>query len=273
MHHKLKSIFLLLLFITGCQGRWNWIDTLPKPWTLTEAEVSEILPEFYSQFPDFADRLKAFSLWQVGKPYEIFKLGEEKDPDPDPIIRLDVSDCTVHVLTSLAFAQSDSWDKAKDNMIRIHYKDHQPNFTTRWHFTSDRILSHPQTIDITKTLLPIENLKRANLTLNKKENGGELLDLNWEREVETHYVPNTELNINLLNKLPRVCGAAFVKKSLFELGIIIGHEGMLIDNQFLIHASSSAGKTVKIDFLTYYFSEPEGIFDGVMFYEFRPMDP
>ena len=209
----------------------------------------------------------------MGKPYEIFKLGEEKDPDPDPIIRLDVSDCTVHVLTSLAFAQSDSWDKAKDNMIRIHYKDHQPNFTTRWHFTSDRILSHPQTIDITKTLLPIENLKRANLTLNKKENGGELLDLNWEREVETHYVPNTELNINLLNKLPGVCGAAFVKKSLFELGIIIGHEGMLIDNKFLIHASSSAGKTVKIDFSTYYFSEPEGIFDGVMFYEFRPMDP
>ena len=148
-------------------------------------------------------------------------MGEEKDPDPDPIIRLDVSDCTVHVLTSLAFAQSDSWDKAKDNMIRIHYKDHQPNFTTRWHFTSDRILSHPQTIDITKTLLPIENLKRANLTLNKKEIGGELLDLNWEREVETHYVPNTELNINLLNKLPGVCGAAFVKKSLFELGIIL----------------------------------------------------
>ena len=273
MQHKLKSIVIILLFISGCQVHWNWIDTLPKPWTLTNAEVSKILPEFHSRFPDFNHRLKAFALWQVGKPYEIFKLGEEKDPDPDPIIRLDVSDCTVHVLTSLAFSQSDSWEKAKDIMIRIHYKDHQPDFKTRWHFTSDRILSNPSTTDITKTLLPIENLKWANVTLNQKENGGELLDLNWEREVGAYYVPNNELGPNFLKRLPGVCGAAFVKKSLFELGIIIGHEGMLIDNQFLVHASSTEGETVKIDFLSYYFSEPEGIFDGVMFYEFRPMNP
>ena len=274
MLHNSKFLFIVILLLTtGCQDHWDWISTLPKPWTLTEDEVSELLPEFRSRFPDFHERLKAFSLWQVGKPYEIFKLGEEKEPDPDPIIRLDVSDCTVHVLTCLAFAQSDSWDKAKNNMIHIHYKDRQPDFTTRWHFTSDRILSHPGTIDITKTLLPIEKLRTANVTLNQKENGGELLDLSWDRKVEAHYVPNNEINPNLLKKLPGVCGIAFVKKSLFELGIIIGHEGMLIDNQFLIHASSSAGETEKVDFLSYYFSEPKGIFDGVMFYEFRPMDP
>ena len=41
----------------------------------------------------------------MGTPYGIFKLGEEIDPDPDPILRVDTSDCTVHVLTTLAFAK------------------------------------------------------------------------------------------------------------------------------------------------------------------------
>ena len=272
MLHNLKSIFIvILLLIPGCRNHWDWVETLPKPWTLTEAEVSEILPEFHSRFPDFNERLKAFSLWQVGKPYEIFKLGEEKEPDPDPIIRLDVSDCTVHVLTSLAFVQSNSWDEAKNNMIHIHYKDHQPDFTTRWHFTSDRILSHPGTVDVTKTILPIEKLKTANVTLNQKENGEELLDLNWNREIEVYYIPNERLTQKLLKKLPKICGIAFVKESYFKSGIVIAHEGMLVDNQFLIHASSAAGETSKIDFLTYYFSKPEGIFDGVMVFEFRPV--
>ena len=264
-------IFLLIAF-TGCQKRWDWIDALPKPWILTETEVSEFLPEFQSRFPDFNDRLKAFSLWQLGKPYEIFKLGEEKEPDTDPIIRLDVSDCTVHVLTSLAFAQSSSWEEARQKMIKLHYKNYKPDFTTRWHFTSDRILSNPATADITKTLLPIELLKTENVTLNQKENGEELLDLNWKLAVEISYISNNNINEKFLNKLPNVCGVAFVKESYFKSGIVIAHEGMMIDNQFLVHASKVEGKTTKIDFLDYYFENPDGLFDGVMIYKFKPMD-
>ncbi len=106
---EIKKYFLqiplcFVLFL-GLSNQNNWIDTLPKPWTLNEEQVSEILPKFYQHYPYFHDRLQAFALWQVGKPYGIFKLGEEIEPDPDPIIRLDVSDCTVHVLTSLAFIQ------------------------------------------------------------------------------------------------------------------------------------------------------------------------
>ena len=274
MFPNLRSfVFVIILIgIIGCQNKWDWIDTLPKPWTLTESEVSKLLPEFHSRFPDFHHRLKAFSLWQIGKPYEIFKLGEEKEPDTDPIIRLDVSDCTVHVLTSLAFVQSDSWEEAREKMIHLHYKDHQPDFTTRWHFTSDRILSHPGTVDMTKSLLPFEKLKTENITLNQKDNGEELLELNWKREIEVSYIPNNQINKKLLEKLPNVWGVAFVKKSYFKSGIVIAHEGMIIDNQFLIHASSTEGETTKIDFLKYYFSKPEGLFDGVMVYEFNPMD-
>ena len=108
----LKFIFYFLFFTNSCT-EIKWIDTLPKPWTLSEDALTKILPKFHEEYPDFHDRLLAFSLWQVGKPYELFCLGEEEGRDLDPIFRLDVSDCTVHILTSLASIQSQSWSDAK----------------------------------------------------------------------------------------------------------------------------------------------------------------
>ena len=264
-------VFILLIGFSGCQNRNEWIDKIPKPWTLSKTDISELLPEFHSRFPNFYDRLRAFSLWQLGKPYELFKLGEEKEPDLDPIIRLDVSDCTVHILTSLAFIQSKSWDEARENMIKIHYKNHRPEYNTRWHFTSERILSHPETVDITKNLISKENLVNKNLTLNQKKDGQELLDLNWKKEISFSYIPNFMINKELMDRLPYICGVAFIRESHFLLGAAIAHEGMIIDNKFLLHASKIEGKTTKVDLLKYYFSNSDGIFDGIMIYKFMPM--
>ncbi|MCH7613907.1 MAG: DUF1460 domain-containing protein, partial [Candidatus Marinimicrobia bacterium] len=255
----------------GCLRSDDWINSLPKPWTLSEEQVSKILPQFYEQYPEFHDRLKAFALWQVGKPYEIFKLGEEVEPDPDPIIRLDVSDCTVHVLTSLAFSQSKSWSEARKNMITIHYKDGQPSYKSRWHYTSNRIQENPYTIKITEELLNEDLLEKIDITLNRKENGNEFLDLDWEKETTIYYIPNEEINKELISKFPDVCGVAFVKKAYFKMGIIIAHEGMVINKKNLIHASSEYGKTVNVDFMDYYFRDDGPLFDGLMIYSFYPL--
>ena len=103
-------------FITGCSGQdpYQWITALPKPWTLSENQVSELLPKFHERFPNFHQRLKAINIWRVGTPYGIFKLGEEIEPDPDPILRIDTSDCTVHVLTSIAFTNSKDWEQTRN---------------------------------------------------------------------------------------------------------------------------------------------------------------
>ena len=241
---------------------------MPKPWTLNEEQVSEILPKFYQHYPNFHDRLKAFALWQVGKPYEVFKLGEEAEPDPDPIIRLDVSDCTVHVLTSLAFTQSTSWNEARKNMITIHYKDHKPSYKTRWHYTSDRIQENPYTVTITKELLEKDHLEKIDITLNRKEDGSEFLDLDWAKKTTVYFIPHEEINRELLTKFPDVCGVAFVKKAYFKMGIVVAHEGMVIDQKNLIHASSEYGETVNVDFMEYFFREEGPLFDGVMIYRF-----
>ena len=65
----------------------------------------------------------------------------------------------------------------------------------------------------------------------------------------------------MLSRLPLICGVAFVKKSYVKNGILIAHEGFVIDKKFLVHASSSSKKTVKEDLLSYLNSKKESKFD------------
>ena len=63
----------------------------------------------------------------------------------------------------------------------------------------------------------------------------------------------------------------FVKKSYFKMGLVVAHEGMIINQKNIIHASSEYDKTVNIDFMEYYFRETVPLFDGVLFYSFHPL--
>ncbi|MBT4033142.1 MAG: DUF1460 domain-containing protein [Candidatus Marinimicrobia bacterium] len=275
----IKSLLMIsmLFSLISCQETLTdeqWLAKLPTPWTLTQEQMNEILPQFQQRFPDFQNRIKQIALWRVGTPYEIFKLGEEAEPDLDPIIRYDVSDCTGHNLTSLAAARSSSWEEARENMIKLHYKADsngvkQPTYRSRWHYTVDRITLNPNTVDITQTLLPKAALDSINITLNQKEDGEEFLDLDWNRTMTAYYIPNHQITPALLAKLPTIVGVTFVKPKYFKMGIVMGHEGMIIDGKYLVHASQSAGETVKLDFLKYYFPEEDPFFGGIMIFEFK----
>ena len=269
---KWSKYFWIFLFLIGCSESFNWVETLSKPWSLSEREISEILPQFQQKFPDFHDRLKAFALWQVGKHYELLCLGEDKDPS----FRLDVSDCTVHVLTSLASVQSLTWNEAKINLINIHYKPNEngisiPTYKSRWHYTTDRIQDHPSTRNITLGLLPNDQLKTVTITLNKKTDGKAFLDLDWQKPTSIQYISSENLNSKVLQNLPNVAGVAFVRESYFKMGLVVAHEGMVIDQKNIIHASAEYGETVSMDFMEYYFREEGPLFDGVLFYSFHPL--
>ena len=273
---KWSKYFWIFLLLIGCGEPFSWVETLSKPWTLSEKEISEILPQFQQKFPDFHDRLKAFAVWQVGKPYELFCLGEEAGEDKDPIFRLDVSDCTVHVLTSLASVQSLTWNEAKINLINIHYKPNEngisiPTYKSRWHYTTDRIQDHPSTRNITLGLLPNDQLKTVTITLNKKTDGKTFLDLDWQKPTSIQYISSENLNSKVLENLPNVAGVAFVRESYFKMGLVVAHEGMVIDQKNIIHASAEYGETVSMDFMEYYFREEGPLFDGVLFYSFHPL--
>ena len=264
--------FFILLFSCNAKDPYDWVRSLPKPWTIDESKYNEILPKFIKYFPDFDDRLKAINIWRIGTPYGIFKSGEEKEPDLDPILRIDTTDCTIHVLTSIAMNLSRSWGETKNKMIDIHYKPNeqnikQPEYKNRWHYTSDRILNNPYTVNITNELVSKNELEEIVLTLNEKSDGSEFLKLNWNLNGRFKFIRSEFVDDKLLEKLPPVCGIAFVKKAYVKNGILIAHEGFVIDQKTLIHASSASKKTIQEDLLDYLSGKKESKFDGVMFYK------
>ena len=271
----IKYIFMISFLITSCTTQadpFKWVDTIPDPWLLSETEFEFYLPQFHERFPNYHDRLKALNLWRVGTPYGLFCLGEESGKDIDPLLRADSSDCTVHVLTTLAFAESFTWQNARDAMVDIHYKmddngEKTPTYISRWHYTSDRLLHHDRTVDITSSIAHENDLEKVEIELNKKEDGSEFLDLNWSSKETIQFIPTVNITENILLNLPAISGLAFVKKSYFKMGIVIAHEGYLIDQTNLIHASSEHKKTVNVDFLSYLFNDGKPRFDGVMFYK------
>ena len=267
-------IYILLPLAIGCAkiDSYKWVQTLPQPWKLTEKELGSYLLKFQSRYPDYKNRLIALNLWRVGTPYGIFCLGEEKGIDTDPIIRIDTSDCTVHVLTTIAYAESKSVEEAREKMIQIHYKPDEnglvePNYKSRWHYTSDRLLNNAKTPDITSKIAPAYLAETIQIEINRKIDGTQFLDLDWTSKESLKYIPSTKINQRILDKLPDICGVAFVKKSYFKNGIVIAHEGYIINKENLIHASSDEKMTVNVDFLTYLFKGKKPRFDGVMFYD------
>ena len=251
-----------------------WVEGIPKPWELSQNELDIYLKSFHDKYPNFHDRLTALNLWRIGTPYGIFCLGEENGIDKDPIIRIDTSDCTVHVLSTMAFAKSKSFNGARDAMVNLHYKPDkngkiEPTYNSRWHFTSDRLLNHSKTPDITSKICSFRDLETIEIDLNKKKNGKQFLDLGWTSKELISFIPLNKINQQIMSKLPNICGVAFVKKSYFENGIVIAHEGYIINQKSLIHASSKKKMTVNVDFLTYLLENEYKNFDGIMFYDIK----
>ena len=276
----IRVITVLLFFTFHCGSNGSpllWINQIPKPWEIDENDFDEYLEEFQIRFPDFHQRVKAINLWRVGTPYGLYCLGEENEKDNDPIIRYDSSDCTVHVLTTLAYANTYSLKNAKKNMIEIHYKPNQqnvkvPSYNYRWHFTSDRILNHPMNVNITDLIIDPKYTEQVDIELNKKHNGELFLDIDWSLNETISFIPTDKIDADVMKKLPPICGIAFVKKDYFKLGIVIAHEGYVLNRSNLVHASSELKKTVNVDLLEYIKQDGDYRFDGAMFFELDPIN-
>ena len=65
-----------------------------------------------------------------------------------------------------------------------------------------------------------------------------------------------------------MCGVGFVRENNFPLGIVISHEGMVIDGLWLVDADSVSKRVEKRKFLAYV-RQNSDYFDGAIFYEFH----
>ncbi len=245
-----------------------------KPfYDLTPLEVSAKQKEVFAKYPSYEDRIAAFAQLRTGTPYVLGPLGE--NDSRGPVFQVNTADCTVFILTTLALAMTQSYKDAQAAMSKLNY--HNPPicgkkvvaYQNRYHFTYDRITSNPLFTNMTSALLPSGELKKATVNLNIKSNGEKLLNIPWSKKVSASYIPNSKIDRALLSKIPsRAVGIALVRVKAFKLGVVVSHEGFLIDRRFFINADSISGKVEKIDFLEY-IRKNSDYFDGIIVSEFN----
>ncbi len=248
----------------------GWVNDYPPLDRAKPAEVDSLLADARWAGLDLEGKLLALSRLRVGTPYALGCLGEESGRDRDPLFRLDLADCTVLVVTDAALLHARSLEDARAWMRRIHYRDGEPSYATRYHFTIDRIFSSPFFEEIMDQAAPDSLLRTVEVHLNRKEGGGRLLDIPWSRKIVARYLPSSLVTEEALDRLPAACGVAFVSEKNVPTGFLVSHEGVLLERRVLQHASSAKGMVIETPLLAYLGKGGGGAgFDGVVFFAFR----
>jgi len=210
-----------------------------------ESDINNLLAALNAQGADFTNRVKTIAAAYVGAPYTPHPLtDEEKDWFPYRLL-----DCTMFVLFVTAFANSSSVQEAREHMRLMHYRNGTVGFNHRYHFTEDRITDPANryfTVITERCVCDTGCLRSVSLTLNKKAKEGYLFGERlgtWTKTVTLSYIPRCGFSKSLLCNVPEVCGIAFVKKTNWDKGLIVGHEGLLINGD-LYHASPQKGVCV-----------------------------
>jgi Protein of unknown function (DUF1460) len=264
----------------GAEYVGGGVSPVPPLRELRPAALDSLLLALHASAPRFADRLRALALARLDTPYVLGPLGEGSPEDEDPVFRVDQVDCTVLVLTTVAMAAGKSTTDSERWMGPANYRrqgDAYPvRYANRLHFTEDRLSASPLFADLTRELARPDEIREVELVLNRRADGRPLLPIDWQRAATLAYVPAASLS-RVLARAPELCGLAFVRESFRDRGLLVAHEGFLLDRRCLLHASSEAGRAVLVDVLDYLFrvDDPDPAragqprFDGAIVFALR----
>jgi len=232
----------------------------------TDRDMDVLLPELHRRFPAFDDRMKALAQMYRGAPYAADPLiNETKDWLP-----YGSTNCTMFILYEEAFANSRCMAEAREHMRLLHYRGGRIGYAWRYHFTEDRITDPANSYFAETTrnyVRDAQSLRRISLELNRMKDGSLLFGDRlgrWTKKVALSYIPRAGFTMGMLAPLPRVLGIAFVKKANWDKGLIVGHEGLLIDGD-LYHASLKGGVVVEKNYLAARF--PASPWEGMLLFQ------
>lgn len=109
-----------------------------KPlYRFTESEIDAYIRRLRSEEQDVRKRVIHLARKAIGQPYEIYLLGEYpfETHDPDPLYRLDRSDCVTFCEHMFSMALAEDWWSFLANLQRIRYRDGRVGMLTRNHYT------------------------------------------------------------------------------------------------------------------------------------------
>jgi hypothetical protein len=238
--NKKKIVFLLLIALLF--SFYLFSNRKDNESQVKEVEVKTDLSE-----------LKKIITSYLGTPYRLGPLGEGVDKE---IYRDDVFDCTTFVLVSVSNLHSDN----PQQMIKQinYYPPGEVSYQTRLHFSSYRNKVSDYFEDITAQVGG-SYAKSKEILLNK----GDLINIDWQKNINLKYIEKEDVG-KVIQNLPRVAGVMFIKDGDQEIGLDVRHEGFILDNRDLIHASSTFGEVRRENFLDYL---QKSSYDAVNFYK------
>jgi hypothetical protein len=215
--------------------------------------------------PDRDRRIIKWAMERLGTPYKLDAQGEGDGKDADPLWSTKGADCTILVLQAAAMADAATPSELLAGMLMANYRNGRAKFEERYHYSEDRIRSSPLFEDITAEVFPAKDLVKESITLNRKPDGSlSMQDVAWERPLELVYRPTASLTSAHIAKLPKVCGVMFVKRQNRKLGLLVGHEGIVVHGRVLIHASSKQKRVAMEPFVPYSRTR-----DGIVVFRFK----
>jgi len=216
-------------------------------------------------------RVATWAFLQVGMPYQLGPLGEGVPPDTDPVIEFRTTDCAVLNLVATALAHTQDAGGEVEAMALANYRGGAISYSTRYHFTTDRLDASPYYRDITQRIGGAD-CRRRRVALNRRADGSRWIPIEWSRTREVVYLPRA-LGTRFgrwykEGRVPEALGVAFVQTSRMVDGLDVVHESMLWRGRTILHASSRTGRVVTMPW-TDFLLGPGRHYDGFVLFEYR----
>ncbi len=251
MNKKILILLIGLILVTGIFFVFYSNEEIKE-------EREETIKEEEEEIKKLEEIVKEF----IGRPYERGPLGEEEG---ELFYRTDAFDCTTLVLVSVSKLHSNGF--SPEEMIkRINYHPQgEVSYETRLHFSTYRNEVIDFFKDITKEIAPEQYRERKVLLNKERDEGGRLIDIDWEEEISFYYVKAEDVP-GIISEIPQAVGVAFLNYGDEEIGLDIRHEGFLFNGKDFVHASLATGEVVKESFLEFIENSD---YDGVTFFEIK----
>lgn len=228
-------------------------------------EQARFVAQLHAKEPDRDRRIITWALERLGTPYRLDAQGEGAGADSDPLWSARGADCTILVLQAAAMADAASPSELLAGMLMANYRGGRARFEDRYHYSEDRISASPLFEDVTREVFPARDLVQEHIVLNRRPDGSAAMkEIAWERPLDLAYRPTGRFSSADVARFPPVCGVMFVKRQNRKLGLLVGHEGIVVHGRVLIHASSWQKRVAMEPFVPYARTR-----DGVVVFRFK----
>lgn len=269
----LFAISTFALIVCGCARPAAHLTTNTPhqlDYPATPQELDHYLKQLSTQNTPPTERVIEIGRKFIGQQYVLGPLGEFPFElyDPDPLYRLDASDCVTFVEQSWAMAMSSDWVSFIKNLVTLRYKDGQIGIRTRNHFTeADWNINNAWAFDDVTSLVADGNVQRFELTIDRTAFFAKLgvsVSIPVQKWKDTYISAS-----NLPGYLGHIKSGDIVEFVKNPQAPFVGHMGLLSVETSgmvkLIHASRPAVKEEEL--LQYLSAHPN--FAGVKILRFR----